>query len=392
MDILHVTLGFLLAAAVVSVIAEGLRLPYTIALVLAGLAAGNFHLIPSIRITPEGLVTLLVLPLLFEGGLHLSAAHLKTYGWLVGGLAVAATLVAVAVIGGAAALTWHLPLRSAFLLGAIASAIDPVGVIALVREARLDTRLGTILEGEAVFNDAVAFVLFTLASAPSTPGVAAAAGQFVWLLGMGTLVGIAFAVGIGVALSRIRQHLVETLGSLILAISAFIAADGIHASGVIAVVVAGVVFGNAGPHTLTEAGRRTTATLWEVIVFLANSALFLLIGLAVPWKPLYDLAGLIAIVAAAALVARAGSVYALSALFGRIGAAIPVPWRHVLVWGGLRGGMAVALVLSLAPDLPGRHEIASGVYGLVLFTLLVQGLSIGILLRRVGLLREPASG
>lgn len=386
MDLFHLTLVFLLAAAVIAVAAEQLRFPYTIALVLAGLAAGYLRLPVRVAITPQGLLTLLILPLLFDGGLHLTVADLRAYRSLVGLLAVGGTLVAATVIGAAGTVLWHLPLRSAFLLGAIASAIDPASVIALVREANLDRRLGTILEGEAVLNDAVAIVLFTLGSAPTFPGPTAAMGQFLWLLGAGGIIGIAVAFGIIVGLRRIQQHLIESLGSVILMIAAFICADAVHASGIIAVVMAGIVLGNYGPPNLTEAGRVTMVTLWEVIVFLANSALFLLIGLAVPLKPLIDLAGPIAVIIAAALLSRAAAVYGFAAACGRR-AAIPMAWQHVLVWGGLRGGVAIALVLSLAPGLPDRHEVAAAIYSLILFTLVVQGLSMHRVLRRVGLLR-----
>jgi monovalent cation:H+ antiporter, CPA1 family len=211
-------------------------------------------------------------------------------------------------------------------------------------------------------------------------------GQFLWLLAGGGLVGGAIGLGMVLGLGRVRQHLVESLGSVILAIAAFIAADSLHASGVIAVVLAGIVLGNYDPHNLTEAGRRTLETLWEVIVFLANSALFLLIGLDVRIKPLLDLAGPIAGIVAAALIARAVAVYGFSAAFGS--AAIPKSWRHVLVWGGLKGGVAIALVLNLSPKLPGRHEVAAATYGLIVFTLIVEGLSMRGLIRRVGLLPE----
>lgn len=384
MDLLHTILLFFLAAAAISLLAERLHLPYTIALLIAGLAAGRWHLIPPVTVTPEALFIALILPLLFDGGLHLPITELARYGWLIGSLAVVGSLAAAALIGGAAALMWHVPARAALLLGAIASAIDPVSVIALVREANLDRRLGTILEGEAVFNDAVAIVLFTLAVAPHAPGTLEAVGRFAWLLGAGAIVGVGLGLAVAAGLGRVRQHLVEMLGSLVLAIGAFLAADSVGGSGVIAVVAAGVVLGNAAPRVLTATGQQTLRTVWEAITFLGNSALFLLIGLTIPWKPLLDLAGLILVVVLAALAARAAAVYGLAAVGGRSSTPVPRAWQHVVVWGGLRGGVAIALVLGLPGALPGRHEVATAVYGLVIFTLLGQGLSMPVLIRRAG--------
>lgn len=384
MDALHGALTFFLAAAIISLVAGRLHLPYTIALVIVGLAAGYWH-VAQLTLSPQILLFALILPLLFDGGLHLPIVNLLRFGWLIGTLAVFGTLIAAAAISAAALFLWHVPLRGALLLGAIASAIDPVSVIALVREAGLDRRLGTILEGEAVFNDAVAIVLFTLAAGPDLEGWTAL-GRFVWLLGGGTLIGAALGLVVGAGLSRIRQHLVEVLASFALAVAAYLAADSVGGSGVIAVVAAGIVLGNLCPRVLTQMGEQTLRSVWEVITFLANSALFLAIGLAIPWPPLAHLAGPILIIAATALLARAAAVYGFVAAGARIFGAVPRSWEHILVWGSLRGGVALALVLQLPTTLPGRDDIVAGVYGLVIFTLLVQGLSMQSLIRRLGLL------
>lgn len=385
MDALHAALIFFLAAAVISLAAGRLHLPYTVALVVVGLAAGYWR-VAHFAVSPQTLLFALILPLLFDGGLHLPAAHLFRYGWLIGALAVAGTLFSAAAIAAAALYVWHVPLRGALVLGAIASAVDPVSVIALVREAGLDRRLGTILEAEAVFNDAVAIVLFTLATAPQASPDWSSLGQFVWLLGGGTLIGAAAGMVVSLGLSRVRQHMVEVLASFVLAVAAYLAADSVGGSGVIAVVAAGVVLGNFCPRVLTQTGEQVLRAAWEVITFLANSALFLLIGLAIPWQPLAELAGLIVTVTATALLARAAAVYGFAAIGQRLFDPIPRAWQHVLVWGGLRGGVAVALVLRLPDALTGRHEVAGAVYGLVIVTLLVQGLSMPSLIRRLGLL------
>ncbi len=391
----HVLL-FLIVAAIVSIIAERLRFPYTVALVIVGLAAGNLHLVPPMHVAPEILLSLFIVPLLFEGSLRLAPQDLRTYGALIAGLAILGTLAAAGGIAWAGFALWHLPVRAALLLGAIASAVDPVSVIALIQESRLDHRLGTILEGEAVLNDGVAIVLFTLVAGSGAAGLVGAGGQFVWLIAAGGAVGLGLGAVVTAFIGRVRQPLVEALGSLILAAGSFVAADAIGASGVIAAVAAGVVFGSAGLARLGEASRQTIRTLWDVIAFLANSALFLLIGLEVPLDLLGRYAGLTAIVIVAALLVRALTVYVLGGIDARRRTEVPMSWRHVMVWGGLRGGVALVLVLGLASgtlaELPGREPVAAAVFGLVIFTLLVQGLTMPALVRAVGLRRPTEAG
>jgi CPA1 family monovalent cation:H+ antiporter len=279
------------------------------------------------------------------------------------------------------------PWRAALLLGAICSATDPAGVIALVREGRMDERFGTVLEGEAVVNDAVAIVLFSLAAA--APGIGPAAAAFVRLLAGGALAGLVTGAVVAYALSGITEPVVEAIGSLVAAAGAYVAAEAIGGSGVIGVVAAGLVFAGLAGRSLTAAGTETLRVMWDVIAFLANSALFLLVGLVVPLSMLLRHAGLIAAVVLAALAARALSVYGCTALLAGPKAPFPPAWRHVLVWSGLRGGVAVALVLALPAVLAQGDAVAAGVLGLVVWTLVGQGLLVGVMARKAGLRPAP---
>src|SRR5690349_4447769 len=173
---LYLVLGFLATAALVSAVAARLRVPYTAALVVVGLAAGAFRVIPTIAVGSDLIMIALIVPLLFEGAIRIPRGHLRAYAPLVLALAIPGTLVSAAVIAGAAVLA-HMPWHAALLLGAVCAATDPAGVIALVRETDLDERLGTVLESEAVVNDAVAIVLFTLAAA-AAPGIVSAGAAF----------------------------------------------------------------------------------------------------------------------------------------------------------------------------------------------------------------------
>jgi CPA1 family monovalent cation:H+ antiporter len=384
---LYLVLGFLATAALVSAVAARARLPYTVALVVVGLAAGTAHLVPPIALGPDVIVTALILPLLFEGAIRIPRRHLRTYAPLILALAVPGTVVSAAVIAGAA-LLGQVPWRGAFLLGAVCAATDPAGVIALVREAALDERLGTVLEGEAVVNDAVAIVLFTLAMA-SPLDLPRAAAAFVWLLAGGAAAGCLIGAGVAYALRGITDPVVEAIGSLVAAVAAYLIAEAVHASGVIGVVAAGLAFAELAGRSLTPAGSETVRVVWDVIAFLANSALFLLVGLVVPLTLLARYGGLIAVVIIAALASRALIVYGFTAVAARRAAPFPMVWRHVTVWGGLRGGVAVALVLALPPMLPQRAAVAAGILGTVVWTLVGQGLLMRPIMQLTGLEKIP---
>lgn len=382
---LHLALLFMLVAAAVSIIAERLRAPYTVALVIAGLAIGTLRVVPPFIVTPEVLLALFIPPLLFDGGLRLPPAQVKTDGALIGLLAVPGTLIAAVAIGWTVHTFFQVDIKSAMLLGAAISAIDPVSVLALWRESRLDARLGVILEGEAVLNDGVAIILFTIIVGGAA-GLAGAGLQFLWLLIGGAAIGSLIAVATLYVLGRTQQHLVEALGSLIAALGSFLAANSVGASGLIAVVAAGIVFGIQSPRHLTETGLETVHTTWDVIAFLANSVLFLLIGLEVPAALLARHWPLIAAVIAAAFVIRAAVVYACASIRPGGTPIVPAAWRSVLVWAGLRGGVSIALALQVDPAIPAREAIVATAFGVVVFTLLVQGASVRWMLRRARLL------
>lgn len=301
-------------------------------------------------------------------------------------MAIPGTLLTAFAIGVTVKVLFHLDLRSALLLGAIVSAIDPVSVLAFLREARLDARLGAVLEGEAVLNDGVAIILFTIIGGGAAAGFLGTGLRFVWLLGGGLAIGGLVAVATSYVLGRTQQPLVEALGSLIAALSALLAANSVGASGIIAVVSAGVVFGSYGSRHLTESGLETVGTIWDMIAFLANSVLFLLIGLEVPAALLVRHWLLIAAVVGAAFAIRAVVVYGCASIWQTRTRLLPGAWRHALIWGGLRGGVAIALALDLDRALPGREAIVATAFGVVVFTLLVQGLSVRPMMRWVGLL------
>lgn len=374
----------MVVAGLVATAAEVLRFPYTIALVLVGLVVGNLHLASPPPVSSEVLLTVLIPPLLFEGGLRLPPVHLRTYGGLILLLAVPGTAAAAVAIALAAVAAGHLDPKSSLLLGAAAAAIDPVSVIALMRELGVTAGLATVLEAEAVLNDGIAIVLFALAASHDPAAPLAVVGRFLWLVGAGAAAGLASAGAVAYGLTHTRQAHVEALGSLIAALGALVLADAVGASGVIAVAVSGVVFGTYGVRSVSEEGRERVRTLWDTIAFLANSILFLLVGLHVPAPLLVRHAGLAAAVVATALLVRAATIAFLALPRWPVLPSLPRGWPAVLAWSGLRGGVTIALALSVEATLPGWEPVVAALVGLVVFTLIVQGLSIGPLLRRVG--------
>jgi monovalent cation:H+ antiporter, CPA1 family len=218
--------------------------------------------------------------------------------------------------------------------------------------------------------------------------IASQIGRFLWTVIGGTALG----AGIGWLASRLHfaldDHLVEITLTTVVAFGSFLAAEMAHVSGVIAVVAAGLVVGNDGmPNSMSAATRLAVTSFWEYAAFVVNSIVFLLIGIEVASVSWADKAGAVVGAIGAVLVGRA-AIYPLSLLANALKAAIPLRWQHILFWGGLRGALSMALALALPARFPYRDTLVAATFGVVLFTLLVQGMTIGPLLRRLGL-TEP---
>jgi len=378
----------LLAAIAVALAARRLRLPYTVGLVLAGIALALAH-VPSGALLTHGLIYRVILPpLLFEAALCLHWPELRRDMAPILTLAVAGVAVSAAVVAGGmvALLGWRPP--AAAIFGVLIAATDPVSVIALFKDLRMTGRLRGLVEAESLLNDGVAAVLFSLTLAWATSGTApTAAGVAVSLAytaGGGTVLGLAIGRMATAIAGRTRDHLVETALTLLAAYGSFLGAEALHASGVLACVTAGLVIGNTGLRT--TGGRHAAFDFWEFAAFLANSLVFLLIGLAVAALPLTRLGpAAIATTIVLVLAGRALTVYPLCALFHRGQHAIPLAQQHILWWGGLRGALALALALGLPDTLPGHDEILLASFATVTFSVLVQGVSMRTVLRIVGI-------
>jgi CPA1 family monovalent cation:H+ antiporter len=378
------------------------RVPYTLALVIVGLLISPMHFLPIAHISPE-LILLVFLPaLLFEAAWNLKLDHLRE-NWLpITALAVIGVAISVGVIGAILRFGIGMPLPSALLFGAMISATDPVSVLALFKKLGAPQRLTTIIEGESLFNDGTAVVVFRIILGVVMGTTVGTAGElalhslreFCLVVFGGLAIGAIIGIIASVLTSYFDDHLLEITLTTIVAYGSFLLAEGMHVSPVIAVLVAGLIVGNYGRQRgMSPTTQLAVNSFWEYAAFVVNSLVFLLIGLEVQLPSLMAGAGAIAWAVLAMLISRVVGVYGLLPLTNRFAEPIPFRWRHVLFWGGLRGSLSIALALSLPTDLPGRAELVVMIFGAVIFSLLAQGLTISPLLQRLRLIKsDPGLG
>jgi monovalent cation:H+ antiporter, CPA1 family len=431
------------AATLLTLVARRVNLPYTVAFVAFGLAAGTFESSLRFEITPQLVLVVLLPALIFEASYRTDFVHLRPVLPEVALLAGPGVLVTAAVIALALAAGAGLDPAQAFVVGAMLAATDPAAVIATFRRLASPPRLATIVESESVFNDGTGIVLFALAvdfvSRPVSPGPMVV--TFAWVaLASATIGGVG-----GFLASRLMRdvgdHVLEISLSVVLAYGTYLLADGFHLSGVIATAVAGIVLGSqARARRISDRTEDALDTVWEFLAFLATALVFLVVGFAIPPQSLEQSAGAIGLAFAAALVARALIVYGLLGgwrlLRSRIGgevavqralrasaepgastevrgkampsearaatassgertlAALPIPdfsWLHVIFWSGLRGAVSTALALSLPVDFPNRTAAQGITFGVVLVTLLLQATTAEAVVGRWGRERSAAA-
>lgn len=394
----HTSVEFLIwllvAASVIAVIAKWIGIPYTVALVLGGLVLSVAPLTflaplqPGNRpewLTPDVILTLFLPALLFEGSLKIDIRHILTDLAPLLLLANLGVLIATGAIGFALSRFAGMPLIAALLFGAMVSATDPISVLAIFKELRAGERLSALVECESLFNDGTAIVLFGIflaAAAGATVGIARGAGEFLLSVAGGAALGWALGYAVSKVTKRIDDAEVEITLTTVLAYGAYLLARHLHLSGVIATVVAGLVIGNvAAKRGMSPRTLAALRVFWGYAAFVMNSVVFLLIGLEVRLGDMLRNSRTIAIALVAIFAGRALSVYALVPLSNRFSKRVPAAWQHVLVWGGLRGALSLALALSLADAFPLRGEILNVTFGVVVFSILVQGLTIKPVMR-----------
>ncbi|MDP6704992.1 MAG: cation:proton antiporter [Alphaproteobacteria bacterium] len=414
-EIALTVLGMMTLLAGVSVllpVANRYNIPYTVMLAAVGVVLGGLvlvlgaperwwlagdvlHAIDRLDLTAEALFYIFLPTLIFESALSINVHRLLEDLAPILALAIVGLLISAFAIAGAIWLAADVALVACLLLGAIVSATDPVAVVALFRDLGAPRRLTILVEGESLFNDATAIVLFTLLSAmivgSGESGVVAGAGRFLVVFCGGSVVGFLASMAVCALIGRLRNvPVVEVTLTICLAYLVFILAEHyLHVSGVMAVVTAALVVGTYGRTQLSPSAWRLLEEIWEHLAFWANSLIFVLVGLLVPHLLLdigVDELGLLAILIAAAVAARALIIFALLPALSRLGWASPIEqaYRWVMLWGGLRGAVSLALALivmeSAGFDDELRRLVVLLVTGFVLFTLFVQATTIRPLL------------
>ncbi|MCH2107849.1 MAG: cation:proton antiporter [Polyangiaceae bacterium] len=402
-DTILVLAALLTLALFVAGLTKKLPIPFTVFLVVLGLGlrqgavvVPQLKVFASFSLTPE-LVFFVFLPaLVFESALNLDAKQLLKDVAPIMALAVPALLLSTGVVGLGVWWALDMPLSGALLFGALISATDPVAVVALFKELGVPIRLMTLVEGESLFNDATAIVLFHLLLAfalggesTASIGVASAAGEFVRVFIGGIFVGTTLGFGLSELTRRVTtQPVAIVVMSIVLAYASFTVAEhALHVSGVMATVAAGITFGLFSLTRMAPEVIHFLREVWEVQAFICNALLFLMVGLSVNLQDLADAIVPIIVCSSLVITARALSVYSLVPVATRMFRLPKVDWgeRHIMWWGGLKGGLAVAIVLSIPNELEGKQFYVTITLGVVLMTLLVNAPTIRPLIRFLGI-------
>jgi len=407
---LELILVLLAAAAALEVLAHRIGVPHPVLLVLGGLAIALTPGVPRIELDPEAVFVIFIPPLLYRAAILTSwrdfRRHLRAILTLAIGLLLA-TVVAVAVVarGLSDEFTW----ATAFVLGAIVSPPDAVAAIAVMRRLGVPSSIVSLLEGEGLVNDATAIVAYRTALAAVVAGsfsIPHASLRFLVAAAGGVAIGFAAALVVVAARRAVgRAPLVENTISLLTPFLAFIPADRIGVSGVLAVVTTGLYLGRVGPRLVSAETRLQAGAMWDMIVFLLEGLIFILIGLYLPASLealrnhslrtlLVDAAAISAVVVLVRLAGVFPAAYGLRFIARSFGARWPYPaWREVAFtgWAGMRGGDSLVIALALplttasGAPFPARDLIIFLTFSVILVTLVVQGFTFAASIRVLGL-------
>ena len=370
----------LLVACLIAMLTRRLGLPYIVGLVIAGFLIALLPSSPELPLSRELIFNILLPPLVFEAALQLDWRRFRDELPLTLTLAFLGVAIAAAVVAAGMHYLVGWGWIGAALFGMLIAATDPVSVIASFREMRCQPRVSIVVESESLLNDGVAAVGFAVLSAiavGASPSAASVVPAFVWTLGGGVLIGLAVSGAILLIVGRTDDPLVEITLTTIAAYGSFLLAEQFHTSGIISAMTAGLLIGGGGGNRfLSDQGRDRVHWAWEYFAFVANSFVFILIGMNVANQPLGQLGSAAAGVAILLVLAGRGlSVYPLAAAFSASRWRLPTPYQHVLFWGGLRGALALALALAIPSSVPERNAIIATAFVVVAFSILVQGLS-----------------
>lgn len=379
----------------VAIGAKRAGIPYNIALVIVGLLLVFVDALPHSEMDPEMILVLFLPVLVFEGALSADAGAMKLTAKPILALAVPGVMLSLLGTAGAAQLVLGLPFAAALLLGALLSITDTVSVLLAFRSVRVPHRLAAIMEGESLFNDGTALVLVTLSAGVLTSGhfelSSTLRGLMLAMVGGLGVGGVCGFIGAAV-LRRAPDHLTTILASVVLVFASSLIAERIHASHVIAVVVAGLLVSSAARSSLPPSRVLALQGFWEALGFGLNVLLFLLVGMQIQARMLIEQAGPIALAIVAMHVGRAITVYGCFGVMKLLGGEkIPMRWQHVMLAGNIKGALSMAAVLALPANTPYRAQLITIVFGVTFVTLVCQALPFGRVLKLLGVAEKPPS-
>ena len=384
-------------ASIVSVLTRRLNLPYTIALMAVGLILGSLHLLNPPHLTQELLYAVFLPPLIFEAAIHIKAEEMQKdilpVTTLVIPGVILSTLITAAVMMEVSlhftqihTITWPLGI----LFGAAVAATDPVAVVAIFQRLGVPRRLRVLIESESLLNDGTSIVVFILALHYIQGDMGTHSEtliDFFRIVGFGLLTGTIVGLLASMVMKHIDDAMVMITLTTVAAYGSFLIADKLGVSGVMSTVAAGLTVGNKGfSKTIFPSIRISTETFWEYIAFAMNSLIFLLMGFAINLKMLWELWPIVLIAYLSVLVARFLVVNFTWLFFYPTHLKIPYKWSVVLSWGGLRGALSMVLALSIPESLWFKDVIVTLVFGVVLLSIFIQGLSMTPLMRLLGLI------
>lgn len=376
----------LIVASLVAMVSRRIGLPYTAGLVLAGIGLAYVPVGADLPLSRELIFNVFLPPLIFEAAMQLRWSRFRTEMPLTVVLAFLGVAISAAIVTGGMHLLLGWSVLGAAFFGVLIAATDPVSVIAAFKEMRAEPRLSMVVESESLLNDGVAAVGFAILIGIANGEALTASGAalvLLWTVAGGLAIGAVIGFVVLTVAGRTEDHLVEVTLTTVVAWGSFLLAEHIHASGVFAALAAGLIVGNLGPRgSISVAGRQHVQDFWAYAAFLANSCLFLLIGSHEAHQPIALVSLPLGIAIVLTLIGRAAAVYPLALPFARSGLRLPATYQHVLVWGGLRGAVGLALALAVPATVAERGQIVVITFGVVAFSIFAQGLTMPWLLRR----------
>ncbi|MDQ2858230.1 MAG: sodium:proton antiporter [Candidatus Eremiobacteraeota bacterium] len=383
-----IVIALLAAALLVSVVAERAGIPYVVALLVVALPIELPH-IPD-QFAPA-LLFIFLPALIFEAAWNVDATILRNRSALIAILALPGVILTAFLVAGGLALAGLMPFLPALLLGAILAATDPIAVIAVFRRFRVPEELATIVEGESLFNDGAAIVLYGVVvasvtgiqAAPTPVGIAWSAFS---ISAGGAAIGFVIAAIVARVLRGTAEAPLQVVGTIVATFGSYLLADRLHLSGIFAAVVVGIAL-RAFPRFPSREASIDVDRFWSVMAYLANALVFVLMGLRLEWNRIVHEPMLVLVTLALVTVARIVLAFVAAPLGG---GRLERGWRSIIALSGMRGAVSVALVIGLPADVPLRGQLIDAVFGVVFITLVLQGLTIGPMLSHLKLSNRPA--